>query len=533
MKLGFFFLLFLLSKFLCLNLIKPEISEEEFFPKIKETLILSDLTIERAISLNEKILIIFFAPWCEHCKKFIPLFHKFSKEKNKIYNLTLGQINADYYINSRNKFKIKGYPTILLFSNFGKEIINYNAGLTYENLDEYFYRNFISPIHHLNSIKEANELEKKDGINFIYFGNNSNDLNVILNKTKEDYFHNFYQTTEKKVYEKFNITKERTLLLLKLTDERFDYLKEDNITESNINLLIKLNEFPYILKVPDAIDHMAYFRESVVFVVKNNKINFENFIYSQAKLFRGKLRFTFLEEEKDSQLIEYINYPNSSKVKISIIDFKQGDENKIYYEDDFYKEKINDFFNDFINDKFRLPLKSEEIPTTQNNVIYKLVRDNFYQEVIDNKKDIFVKFYSPYCPHCTKLAPIYEELGKKFYKIKDYIRIAEFNIAENDFDYFQIKGYPTLIFWRGGNKYEHIEYIGDRNLDDMINFIVKNSNYYLNYNGNEVSMDNETMKIMNEKKIDNLNNINKTEDKNKHLFKGNNINDKNKNHEKI
>ena len=67
----------------------------------------------------------------------------------------------------------------------------------------------------------------------------------------------------------------------------------------------------------------------------------------------------------------------------------------------------------------------------------------------------------------------------------------------------------------------------------MINFIVKNSNYYLNYNGNEVSMDNETMKIMNEKKIDNLNNINETEDKNKHLFKGNNINDKNKNQEKI
>jgi hypothetical protein len=38
---------------------------------------------------------------------------------------------------------------------------------------------------------------------------------------------------------------------------------------------------------------------------------------------------------------------------------------------------------------------------------------------------------------------------------------------------------------------------------------------------------------MNEKKIDNLNNINETEDKNKHLFKGNNSNDKNKSHEKI
>ena len=31
---------------------------------------------------------------------------------------------------------------------------------------EYFYRNFISPIHHLNSTKEANELEKnKDSMN--------------------------------------------------------------------------------------------------------------------------------------------------------------------------------------------------------------------------------------------------------------------------------------------------------------------------------------------------------------------------------
>ena len=497
-----YFFLFLFSLISTLN-IKNYISNEEFFPKIKQTLLLTDLTIERAILNNEKITIIFFAPWCEYCKNFLPLFQKFSESKDiKKYNMTLGQINIDYYIKTRDQFNINYYPTIIFFNNFGKEKLIYNSQLTYEGLNEFFYRNLINPFHFLFNLNQSKEIENKEGINFIYFGKDENDIKTLINRSLKDYSHNYYLTNEKKLYKEYNILKERTLLLIKEYDEKFDYLIENNITENNINSLIKLNEFPYILSVIDALDQMSYFQESIVFVVKNNIIkDFNDFIYKQAKIYRGRLRFCFLNEENDFKLIEFINYTNLSNVKISIIDFKQGDINNISFNETFSYEKIIIFFDNYLKGYYKLPLKSEKIPINNNKTIFKLVKDNFINEVINNKKDIFVKFYSPYCGHCIKLSPLYEELGKKFEKINNYIKIAEFNIAENDFDYFQIKGYPTLIFWNGNNKKIYYEYAGDRSVNDMINFIIKYSSFYLENDGNFVKLINESRRNFTEEKI--------------------------------
>ena len=163
-----YYFLFLLSLISTFN-IKYYISNEEFFPKIKETLLLTDLTIERAILSNEKITIIFFAHWCEYCKNFLPLFQKFSESKDiKKYNMTLGQINIDYYIKTRDKYNINYYPTIIYFNNFGKEKLIYNSELTYEGLNEFFYRNLINPFHILFNLNQSKEIEKKEGINFFY-----------------------------------------------------------------------------------------------------------------------------------------------------------------------------------------------------------------------------------------------------------------------------------------------------------------------------------------------------------------------------
>ena len=45
------------------------------------------------------------------------------------------------------------------------------------------------------------------------------------------------------------------------------------------------------------------------------------------------------------------------------------------------------------------------------------------------------------------LIPTYLELGKRFEKLKDYVRIAEFNMLENNLEYENINGYPTLLFY--------------------------------------------------------------------------------------
>jgi len=54
---------------------------------------------------------------------------------------------------------------------------------------------------------------------------------------------------------------------------------------------------------------------------------------------------------------------------------------------------------------------------------------------MDESKDVFIKFYSPSCPHCIEIAPAWEELGKNFSDNEDLI-IADFDGASNELPNF-------------------------------------------------------------------------------------------------
>ena len=55
----------------------------------------------------------------------------------------------------------------------------------------------------------------------IYFGKNENDIKILINKSLKDYSHNYYFTNERILYKEYNISKERTLLLIKEYDDKY------------------------------------------------------------------------------------------------------------------------------------------------------------------------------------------------------------------------------------------------------------------------------------------------------------------------
>jgi protein disulfide isomerase len=117
-------------------------------------------------------------------------------------------------------------------------------------------------------------------------------------------------------------------------------------------------------------------------------------------------------------------------------------------------------------------LKSEPVPETQGAVTV-LVGTQFEEIVMDKTKDVFVKFYAPWCGHCKKLAPIWEELGEHYKDNKDLV-IAKFDATANEAEGVNIRGYPTLIFYPRDNK-EGVNHDGDRELDDFKTWLSENS----------------------------------------------------------
>jgi Thioredoxin len=98
----------------------------------------------------------------------------------------------------------------------------------------------------------------------------------------------------------------------------------------------------------------------------------------------------------------------------------------------FRVEVLDQFLKDIKADKLEPYMKSEPIPLDNSGSVVVAVGKNFDDVVTNVKKDVLIEFYAPWCGHCKKLAPIFDDLGDKV----TYCRSAVY--SEFDFVCFVI-----------------------------------------------------------------------------------------------
>lgn len=124
-------------------------------------------------------------------------------------------------------------------------------------------------------------------------------------------------------------------------------------------------------------------------------------------------------------------------------------------------------------DAFR---RSQPIPEEDASVAVKtLVYKNFDEIVKDSTKDVLVEFYAPWCGHCKALAPLYEEVAAAFAKV-DSVVIAKIDATENYVDpSYNIRGFPTLLFFPADNKESPMRYESDRDFPSISKYVLDNA----------------------------------------------------------
>jgi len=140
---------------------------------------------------------------------------------------------------------------------------------------------------------------------------------------------------------------------------------------------------------------------------------------------------------------------------------------------DLTVDNIGQFLDDVLAGNLKPHLKSEAVPVPNDGPVTVIVGTEFDKIVRDPTKDVFVKYYAPWCGHCKKLAPIWEELGTAF-KDNANIVIAKFDATANEADGVEVRGYPTLIFYAKDKK-EGVTFDGDRTLEPLQKWLEENS----------------------------------------------------------
>jgi len=140
---------------------------------------------------------------------------------------------------------------------------------------------------------------------------------------------------------------------------------------------------------------------------------------------------------------------------------------------DLTVESIGTFLDDVLDGKMKAHLKSEAPVDNSKNDVHIIVGETFESIVKDPTKDVLVKYYAPWCGHCKKLAPIWDDLAVHYKDHPDLI-IAKFDATLNEADGVEIRGYPTLMFYPKDNK-DGVDYAGERELKDFKAYLDENS----------------------------------------------------------
>ena len=467
MRLFSIFIISLLSLSLC----------EEDFPVENDVIILTDSTFDKAVAKYDYLLVLFYAPWCGHCKKFHPEYEKAAKTLRK-ENLYLSKVDATVEKKLAEKFEIQGFPTVKLFIK--GEAIEYTGGRKEQEVINWMRKKTGPATKLIQSTEDIDKLKKDNDVVLIYFGNNKNELDEYTKVARKNEDFPFANVEKEEIAKKLGI-KMGTVVMFRNFEEPQKELS-GSLTSKKIEEFIDSFSSPKVMGFDEKAAQIIFGKAipAIILYCDKNSDKWDEYrklMETISDKIGGKLKVvqTDIKEGMASRLAEYIGVKESDLPSVRIADTRI-DLKKYNMEGEINEKNILKFIEDWENNKLKPHLKSAEEPKENKDAVFVVVGKTYEKEVINNDKDVMLLFYAPWCGHCKALHPKYEEVAKKLKEKNPKLLLAKIDATENEVENINISGFPTVKFYPGNKKNKApIDYNGDRSVNDMIKFIKTNA----------------------------------------------------------
>lgn len=407
---------------------------------------------------NEFVLVEFYAPWCGHCKSLAPQYAAAATTlKTSGSAVKLAKVDATVEGSLAEKFGIKGYPTLKFFRS--GEPIDYEGGRTANDIVNWVTKKSGPPSKVLASKADVDAYTAASGTRVLAYVSGDNEV-AYVNAAKSDKAQAFAFAHVNDA-SAFGDKKEGTVELHKDGEDVKTF--EGAVSTDALLTWVLAEGFPLV----DELSQESWTRAQqgqldLLAIFLNKDSDASAAALEVAKGYKGSLVVTTSEQVGIAS-----RWGSSGNVvPTAIYVHNNGGQPKftVWNEDskaEFNAENIKAFVDGSRDGSYDSWMKSEPLPENNDGPVTILVGKNF-NDIVHQKKDVLVEFYAPWCGHCQKLSPIYDELGAA-YKDDDNIVIAKMDATANGHPKgTNIQGFPTIVFYDANGEQQN--YDGEREL---------------------------------------------------------------------
>lgn len=435
--------------------------------------VLTTAAFDQFVADNELVFVEFYAPWCGHCKSMAKDYEQLAQAlKAEGSAVKVTKVDATVENELATRFGVKGFPTLKLF--VGGAALDYKGGRTEKEMHDWLLTKAGFNPELLAFTDEPKLHGQPLSVLFLAPEADAEAMKVLASVAMQYDDISFFYTHDKQFWDKFEVKNTYGFLIFRSFDEGPKFLVNDKLPAvEEMKSFLESMRHPLVSPfTQETAERIFGGEKSAIFLFSDKAESALTKIFHDAATAVNDLIFatSTIASGMGAKLAEFLGVATEHQDEIRMIKF-DGENVKKFKCSDASAEGITKCVAEFQAGTLAPYFKSQPTPAeTEQTAVRVIVGDNFQGKVLDTDKHVLVEAYAPWCGHCKKFEPIYEQLATKLAHVTDVV-ITKMDAASNEHPSMQVRAFPTIRLFKRGEKSAPVEYDGKRELPDLLDFL--------------------------------------------------------------